>query len=158
MVDTLSRILTIEKPTGADSSQQAGVQPTLPEVRQLLQEAIKLPNPPNLVPLCASISSEFLTPSSIYLKVSAKSVQINRRNHNDYSSSPSTVPSRNTLSSSRALPRQRQSAATVLSVLIRDTSSRLEKAMAPKQTPYPSSTRNFQNAASQTSLPSSCLP
>ncbi|OBW63995.1 MAG: Nrap protein [Aureobasidium pullulans] len=49
----------------------AGVQPTLPEVRQLLQEAIKLPNPPNLVPLCASISSEFLTPSSIYLKVSA---------------------------------------------------------------------------------------
>ncbi|KAH0268631.1 anthranilate synthase-like protein component I, partial [Aureobasidium melanogenum] len=49
----------------------AGVQPTLPEVRQLLQQAIKLPNPPNLVPLCASISSEFLTPSSIYLKVSA---------------------------------------------------------------------------------------
>lgn len=74
MVDTSYSPTTIDKFMVADSSRQAGVQPTLPEVRQLLQEAIKLPNLPNLVPLCASISSEFLTPSSIYLKVSAKSV------------------------------------------------------------------------------------
>lgn len=32
-----------------------------------------VPNPPNLIPLTASISSEFLTPAAIYLKVSAAS-------------------------------------------------------------------------------------
>ncbi|KAF1350392.1 hypothetical protein EJ07DRAFT_184095 [Lizonia empirigonia] len=33
----------------------------------------QLANPPNLVPVFSSISAEFLTPSSIYLKISAKS-------------------------------------------------------------------------------------
>ncbi|KAL9068054.1 MAG: hypothetical protein Q9157_006618 [Trypethelium eluteriae] len=49
------------------------VQPSLETVRQVLSAEINTPNPPNLVPLCTSISAEFLTPSSIYLKVSAKS-------------------------------------------------------------------------------------
>ncbi|KAK3056878.1 anthranilate synthase component 1 [Extremus antarcticus] len=49
------------------------VKPSLDEVRQLLDETKDLPNAPNLVPLVASISSEFLTPSAIYLKVAASS-------------------------------------------------------------------------------------
>ncbi|KAF1948424.1 anthranilate synthase-like protein component I [Byssothecium circinans] len=50
-----------------------GVQPSLDTVREVLAAAIKSPNPPNLVPVFSSISAEFLTPSSIYLKISAKS-------------------------------------------------------------------------------------
>ncbi|KAJ9623412.1 anthranilate synthase component 1 [Taxawa tesnikishii (nom. ined.)] len=50
-----------------------GIQPSLEEVRKVVDSAINLPNPPNLVPICASISSEFLTPSSIYLKISENS-------------------------------------------------------------------------------------
>jgi anthranilate synthase component 1 len=41
-------------------------------VREVLAAAANSPNPPNLVPVFSSISAEFLTPSSIYLKVSAK--------------------------------------------------------------------------------------
>jgi anthranilate synthase component 1 len=41
-------------------------------VREVLAAAVNAPNPPNLVPVFSSISAEFLTPSSIYLKVSAK--------------------------------------------------------------------------------------
>ncbi|KAI7490034.1 hypothetical protein KC351_g858, partial [Hortaea werneckii] len=47
------------------------VQPSLDQVNQIVQDGNALPNPPNLVPLVASISSEFLTPSSIYLKIAA---------------------------------------------------------------------------------------
>ncbi|EON64743.1 anthranilate synthase component I [Coniosporium apollinis CBS 100218] len=50
-----------------------GVQPPLETVREVLSSAVNAPNPPNLVPLYASISAEFLTPSSIYLKVKSKS-------------------------------------------------------------------------------------
>ncbi|KAK3623372.1 anthranilate synthase component 1 [Elasticomyces elasticus] len=49
------------------------VQPELEEVTKIIEAGSKLPNAPNLVPICASVSSEFLTPSSIYLKVAAKS-------------------------------------------------------------------------------------
>ncbi|KAF2107365.1 anthranilate synthase-like protein component I [Lophiotrema nucula] len=52
---------------------QLGVQPSLDTVREVLASAINSPQPPNLVPIFSSISAEFLTPSSIYLKVSAKS-------------------------------------------------------------------------------------
>lgn len=52
---------------------QLGVQPSLDTVQEVLAAAIKSPNPPNLVPIFSSISAEFLTPSSIYLKVSANS-------------------------------------------------------------------------------------
>lgn len=45
------------------------IQPSLDEVTTLLEQLKSLPKPPNLIPLCASISSEFLTPSSIYLKI-----------------------------------------------------------------------------------------
>ncbi|KAK3680388.1 anthranilate synthase component 1 [Vermiconidia calcicola] len=45
--------------------------PSLDEVDEIVQQSRSLPKPPNLVPLCASISSEFLTPSAIYLKVAA---------------------------------------------------------------------------------------
>ncbi|PVI05857.1 anthranilate synthase-like protein component I [Periconia macrospinosa] len=50
-----------------------GVQPPLETVREVLAAAAKSPNPPNLVPVFSSISAEFLTPSSIYLKISARS-------------------------------------------------------------------------------------
>ncbi|KAK5684393.1 anthranilate synthase component 1 [Elasticomyces elasticus] len=49
------------------------VQPELEEVTKIIEAGSKLPNAPNLVPICASVSSEFLTPSSIYLKVAANS-------------------------------------------------------------------------------------
>jgi hypothetical protein len=48
---------------------QLGVQPSLDTVREVLAAAGKAPN---LVPILSSISAEFLTPSSIYLKLSAK--------------------------------------------------------------------------------------
>ncbi|QDS73566.1 anthranilate synthase component 1 [Venturia effusa] len=48
------------------------VQPSLDAIRDVLTKANTLPNSPNLVPLCTSLSSEFLTPSSIYLKVAAQ--------------------------------------------------------------------------------------
>ncbi|KAE9973245.1 anthranilate synthase component 1 [Venturia inaequalis] len=48
------------------------VQPSLDAIREVLTKAKTLPNPPNLVPICTSLSSEFLTPSSIYLKVAAQ--------------------------------------------------------------------------------------
>lgn len=51
---------------------QIAVQPSLDHVKSIVEEGKKLPNPPNLVPLTASISSEFLTPSAIYLKIAAK--------------------------------------------------------------------------------------
>jgi len=52
------------------------VQPSLEEVQQIVDAGKGLENAPNLIPVCASISSEFLTPSSIYLKISAQYVPI----------------------------------------------------------------------------------
>ncbi|KAF2190884.1 anthranilate synthase-like protein component I [Zopfia rhizophila CBS 207.26] len=52
---------------------QLGVQPSLETIREVLASTIQSPNPPNIVPIFSSISAEFLTPSSIYLKVSSKS-------------------------------------------------------------------------------------
>ncbi|KAK0771599.1 anthranilate synthase component 1, partial [Friedmanniomyces endolithicus] len=49
------------------------VRPSLEEVSKIIEAGKSLPNAPNLIPLCASVSSEFLTPSSIYLKVAANS-------------------------------------------------------------------------------------
>ena len=51
---------------------ELGVQPSLDTIREVLAAAVKSPNPPNLVPVFSSIPAEFLTPSSIYLKISAK--------------------------------------------------------------------------------------
>ncbi|GAB7360513.1 hypothetical protein MBLNU230_g8463t1 [Neophaeotheca triangularis] len=49
------------------------VQPTFDHVQSIVDAGNKLPNAPNLVPICASMSSEFLTPSAIYLKIAANS-------------------------------------------------------------------------------------
>lgn len=48
------------------------VQPSFEHVKKIVEAGKALSNAPNLIPLCASISSEFLTPSSIYLKIAAK--------------------------------------------------------------------------------------
>jgi len=49
------------------------VQPTLEGAEQVLAKASKSPHPPNLVPLCATISADLLTPTLAYLKISADS-------------------------------------------------------------------------------------
>ncbi|EMC96779.1 hypothetical protein BAUCODRAFT_148336 [Baudoinia panamericana UAMH 10762] len=49
------------------------VRPSLEDVHKIVEKGKGLSNAPNLIPLCASISSEFLTPSSIYLKIVANS-------------------------------------------------------------------------------------
>ncbi|KAB2579783.1 Anthranilate synthase component I PabB-like protein [Lasiodiplodia theobromae] len=50
-----------------------GIEPSLDTVREVLASHANTPNPPNLVPVCSSISAEFLTPTSIYLKIAHKS-------------------------------------------------------------------------------------
>ncbi|KAI9718645.1 MAG: hypothetical protein M1828_006653 [Chrysothrix sp. TS-e1954] len=52
---------------------QIDVVPGLETVREVLNAAKNYERPPNLVPLSTSTSAEFLTPSAIYLKVSAQS-------------------------------------------------------------------------------------
>ncbi|EGP87721.1 unnamed protein product [Zymoseptoria tritici ST99CH_3D1] len=49
------------------------VQPSFEEVHKIVEDTAKWPNAPDLIPLCTSITSEFLTPSAIYLKVAASS-------------------------------------------------------------------------------------
>ncbi|EME49795.1 anthranilate synthase-like protein [Dothistroma septosporum NZE10] len=51
------------------------VQPSFEEVQEIVNNTQAWHNAPNLIPLCTSIPSEFLTPSSIYLKVAANSKQ-----------------------------------------------------------------------------------
>jgi anthranilate synthase component 1 len=48
------------------------VLPSLEQVEALLKDASNKPNPPNLVPLSVSLSSEFQTPTSLYLKLTAR--------------------------------------------------------------------------------------
>jgi len=48
------------------------IEPSLETVRNVLKSAAELPNPPNLVPLSVTLSSEFQTPASLYLKLTAK--------------------------------------------------------------------------------------
>lgn len=49
------------------------IEPSIETVRRVLESASKQPNPPNLVPLSVTLSSEFQTPASLYLKLTAKS-------------------------------------------------------------------------------------
>lgn len=51
---------------------QIAVQPSLAEVQRIVDGSKSFANAPNLIPICCSIPSEFLTPSSIYLKVAAR--------------------------------------------------------------------------------------
>ena len=52
---------------------QEDLQPSLETIRDVLEKASGKPNPPNLVPVYAQISSDLITPSSAYLKISAHS-------------------------------------------------------------------------------------
>ncbi|TAQ84765.1 hypothetical protein B7494_g6923 [Chlorociboria aeruginascens] len=47
-----------------------GLQPSLSTIQTLLSQSSKLPNPPNLVPVFAQVSSDLITPSAAYLKIS----------------------------------------------------------------------------------------
>ena len=58
---------------------QLNVQPSLDTVREVVQDSAAFSNPPNLVPIVSSIPAEFLTPSLIYLRVSARLVQLGAR-------------------------------------------------------------------------------
>ena len=55
---------------------QIGVTPTLETVQNALKASSASSTAPTLVPMCASLSAEFLTPSSIYLKISSKYVAV----------------------------------------------------------------------------------
>ena len=48
------------------------VQPSIEEVKKVLANLESHPKPPNLIPLCTTIPADILTPTSVYLKVSAK--------------------------------------------------------------------------------------
>jgi anthranilate synthase component 1 len=47
------------------------VQPSLEDVQDIINRSKTWKDAPNLIPICTSITSEFLTPSAIYLKVAA---------------------------------------------------------------------------------------
>jgi anthranilate synthase component 1 len=51
---------------------QVTIQPPLEAIRDVLSKSANDKNVANLVPICTTLSSEFLTPSSIYLKVAAQ--------------------------------------------------------------------------------------
>ncbi|MCJ1301234.1 hypothetical protein MMC08_004033 [Hypocenomyce scalaris] len=53
---------------------RVNIQPSLETVQQVLSTSKGSPKAPNLVPLCASIPADLLTPSLAYLKVSAQKV------------------------------------------------------------------------------------
>ena len=48
------------------------VQPSLEEARNVLSSLDAYPKPPNLIPMCATIPADTLTPTLAYLKISAK--------------------------------------------------------------------------------------
>jgi anthranilate synthase component 1 len=52
---------------------QEDLQPSLETIRELLESQAKSPNAPNLVPVFAQISSDLITPSAAYLRISGKS-------------------------------------------------------------------------------------
>lgn len=51
---------------------QVNIQPSLEIIREVLSVSKNLPNAPNVVPLCATIPADFLTPTLAYVKISAK--------------------------------------------------------------------------------------
>ena len=57
------------------TSMQVNIQPSLETVQGVLANSKDSSKAPNLVPLCATIPADLLTPSLAYLKISAKSVQ-----------------------------------------------------------------------------------
>jgi hypothetical protein len=57
------------------NSLQEAIQPALETIQELLSKAIDTPNPPNLVPVYAQISSDLINPSAAYLKILQRPVQ-----------------------------------------------------------------------------------
>lgn len=55
------------------TTQQDELQPTFEAIQDLLKNSASKPNPPNLIPVYAQISSDLVTPSAAYLKISAAS-------------------------------------------------------------------------------------
>ncbi|MCJ1459794.1 hypothetical protein MMC28_010173 [Mycoblastus sanguinarius] len=51
---------------------QFNIQPSLDTVQEVLGTAKNTPSPPNLVPICATIPADILTPTLAYLKISAR--------------------------------------------------------------------------------------
>lgn len=49
------------------------ITPSFEEVNKIVESTKSSSNAPNLIPLCSEISSEFLTPSAVYLKLAANS-------------------------------------------------------------------------------------
>ncbi|KAI9820612.1 MAG: hypothetical protein M1827_004981 [Pycnora praestabilis] len=52
---------------------RVSIQPSIETARDIIAKSAGSPKAPNLVPLCATIPADLLTPSSAYLKISAKS-------------------------------------------------------------------------------------
>ena len=61
-------------PKAADAL-KLNIQPSLATVHEVLSAYKDSSNPPNLVPICATIPADILTPALAYLKISAKSVE-----------------------------------------------------------------------------------
>jgi anthranilate synthase component I len=55
------------------NSNQVAIQPSIEKVEDVLSKSQSSRHPPNLVPLCATIPADLLTPTLAYLKISAKS-------------------------------------------------------------------------------------
>jgi anthranilate synthase component 1 len=53
--------------------EQSDIKPSLEAVETLLSKSKSSKYPPNLVPLCAQIPADLLTPTLAYLRISAKS-------------------------------------------------------------------------------------
>lgn len=65
--------MTLQAGPGKLTIEQEDLQPSLETIRDVLERASSKPNPPNLVPIFAQISSDLITPSAAYLKISAHS-------------------------------------------------------------------------------------
>jgi anthranilate synthase component I len=52
---------------------QLAIQPTIEQIQDVLSRSVSSDHPPNLVPVCASIPADLLTPTLAYLKISASS-------------------------------------------------------------------------------------
>ncbi|KAH0562176.1 hypothetical protein GP486_003129 [Trichoglossum hirsutum] len=57
----------------ASGEENIVIQPSVEAVKDIFSLCAKASHPPNLVPIFASIPAEFLTPSAVYLKLSAES-------------------------------------------------------------------------------------
>ena len=78
MIEAQYVCLSLIKSSFVNSHTEMQTQPTFEIISEFIPTQISSPNPPNLVPICATFSAEFLTPASIYLKLIAKLVSHNQ--------------------------------------------------------------------------------